>query len=179
MSGFNKILIIISVLLLGVTTVEIFIYQGYFFTKTEPVKKNSVQIATPSKFKAFMGSDIIDPVNLRFVYAKKGILMGSVVTNTYRGKVTSIDNTPGKLLNTNFEYIIKIRLTAENGVYNDFYYNKNDLLSLKNAVDSQIEKDLIKIEDLKIGDRVTFVKTFDLLKDSSNSTLEFKILKNP
>lgn len=181
MSGFNKVLVVISVLLLGVTVFEIFIYQSSFFAKPSVVEEKpekTVREDVNERFKAFMSANAIDPANLRFTYAKKGILSSSVVNNTYNGKITSIDRTPGKLPNSDFQYVLRIGLTGENGAYNDFYYNAKDVEILNNTAIAQIDKGLITAETLKLGDEVTIIKVFDLLKDSNNSTLEFKIIKN-
>lgn len=92
---------------------------------------------------------------------KADILISSIVTHKYKGKIIKLDTKGGINPFNKFEYAVVIEIQGEKGSRIGFLYNERDLQIANLIKSSNGKEETISINDLKIGDDVIITEVKD------------------
>jgi hypothetical protein len=189
----NTLLKIIFVILLFFLIGEA-IYSIFYLPRQKPAVINNSRLPTitistspilspqilDSTDQVFSENDLQSHINwLR--KGKKDLVIGTTLTQTYQGKIVEIKLEEGINPLNKFNYAMILRIEGKEGNQKGFQYSKEDIINkLKIVKFDGKEKQPIKIEELKVGDKITVKETQDLfIKNCSKDECyqEFEITK--
>lgn len=176
MPSSQRVLSIIFVVLFFVLVVEVV----YIFLNSQ--KKQAISLIVPTK--AVLNTPTpqpqydspysynCDPTIIQFMdnSIAAGFINSETNTIAYKGTVSKIDNFGGKSPSVGFIYKIKLTIKSKTNTDHDLYFNQDDLD--KTTTEQMIgdKKQLMKIEDLTVGDSILVKWSYDILKHTSEST---------
>ncbi len=105
----------------------------------------------------------------------KGMLVSSMATNEFRGRIAELNYGGGT--EQTFNYAFRIRLYADNGVTNAFLFSAKELGNIRATQIVNGQELPYELKNLKIGDYVSLYLTVNLMQDPDNSFISGKIVK--
>ncbi len=130
--------------------------------------------ATPTTSPTRAISREVELEFLRPLYRfEKGVLVKSVISNTYSGKVGHVIFDPSR----NDENYFKIGLTGSLGYKNQFWYKQETLKGAKIVKLIGGKEEPIDFKEIKKGDKIDIVSVIDLLGTFPNNRIELSIYK--
>jgi len=160
--GFFIVLILVIITELG----YLIYYKGPLYSSSSTITSSS---NTSSKYCNIDPVVFITAQNTD-AFIKKGIITSAIVTNTYEGYIVKINNSPS--LNPDIPSIkskasIRLKKTIDSSLKDyGFFFDENELkhLVIKN---NKTQEKTSNLRDLKVGDRVSVLETFDLAKKNT------------
>jgi hypothetical protein len=173
MSKLNKILLLIFVIVFIASIVEFGYYffnirQGTnFFTKqpnlissttNEPQEISASRSPQPS-----LDSNQAIPrlMLINLSHLRQGVVKSSIINNQLQGEIIELDTKGGQF--QGFNFLVKLKIKAENGQTNEFFYGEEELKKTKIVEVVGNQEKPIDIQNLKLQDKLEITESFDLL----------------
>lgn len=162
---FNMIIIFLVLII----STEIAFYLGLLNSNNRSNAKNQ----NPIQKQIISYSEVTNSLRRKMI--KEGVLTSNVNISEVTSKIKEINFKGG--FNMDEPYTIKIVLEVGTNDEVSYFFNKNDLSKTK-IVKISSQKELpIKVEELKVGDKITIFMKYDFTKSIESAAIEIKIIK--